>query len=37
MICEHHLLITFLNKAEFILLHTNKRFQVFLSNANNLI
>ena len=36
MICEHILLIAFLNKPEHICLHTVKWFQVFLCNSNNL-
>ena len=34
MICEHILLITFLNKPNLILLHTTKCFQVLLCITN---
>ena len=37
MISEHILLITFLNRPEFIFFHTVKWFHLFLSNMNNSI
>ena len=37
MICKHIFMITFLKEPKLILLHSDKWFQVLLSNMNNSI